>query len=202
MLAVTTFVSLSPSSFAIIGVAESGRWQITVEWQDGKWVIVSKQPYKDGYYKAKGYPSALAAAGTGFLKKLYPQQFGNGFVYASIETKNVGVSIFIRFVYKFKGLWIEAVVKKVYGVKASHVLHSWKIVNGLKEKKEFGYGTIYDYSYNVPKNLLYREAPMTVPKPVPVAVAVAPAPPKVKKMTGCPEGTRKEYFTGSCVVVF
>ena len=76
LLAVTAFVSLSPSSYAIIGVSESGRWQITVEWQEGKWVVVSKQPYKDGFYKVKGYPSAAIAAANGFLKRLYPKQFG------------------------------------------------------------------------------------------------------------------------------
>ena len=76
ILAVTAFVSLSPTSFAIIGVTESGRWQITLEWQEGKWVVISKQPYKDGYFKAKGYPSAAVSAATGFLEKLYPKQFG------------------------------------------------------------------------------------------------------------------------------
>ena len=76
IIAVSTFVSLSPSSFAIIGVSSSGRWQITVEWQEGKWVVVSKMPYRDGYYKLKGYPSAAIAAASGFLEKLYPKQFG------------------------------------------------------------------------------------------------------------------------------
>lgn len=46
----------------------------------------------------------------------------------------------MRFVYKFKDLWIEAAVKKTYGVKGSHILQSWKIVNGLSGKKDFGYG--------------------------------------------------------------
>ena len=150
IIAVSVFVSLSPTSFAIIGITESGRWQITLEWQDGEWVVVSKQPYKDGYFKAKGYPSASVAAASGFLKKLYPQQMGEGYVYASIETKSVGVSIYFRFVYKFKGLVIEAVVKKVYGVKSSHVLQSWRIINGLKDKVDYGYGSDYTFSYNVP----------------------------------------------------
>ena len=82
---------------------------------------------------------------------------GEGFVYVSIETKSVGVVIFLRLIYKVKGLFVEAVIKKVYGVAQSEVLYSWKIINGLSDKKEFGYGVEYNYSYNVDKALLYRQ---------------------------------------------
>jgi hypothetical protein len=61
LLAISSFVSLSPTSFAIIAVGNTCRWQINVEWQDGSWVVVSRQPYNDGYYRAHGYPNALAA---------------------------------------------------------------------------------------------------------------------------------------------
>lgn len=196
IIAVSAFVSLSPSSFAIIGVTESGRWQITVEWQEGAWIVVSKQPYKDGYYKAMGYPSAAVAASSGFLKKLYPKQFGEGYIYASIETKNVGVAIYIRVVYKFKGLVIEAVVKKVYGVRSSHVLQSWKIINGLKDKKDYGYGSDYKYSYNVPKELLYQDSEPTMPEAAPMPV------PRYVKARRCPLGSRKSFFGSGCIILF
>jgi hypothetical protein len=75
-MAVASFVSLSPTSFAVIAVSSTGRWQITIEWRDGKWVVVSKQPYNEGYYRAIGYPSASVAAATNFAKKMYPEQFG------------------------------------------------------------------------------------------------------------------------------
>ena len=116
IMAVASFVSLSQTSFAIIAISSTGRWQITVEWREGQWVVVSKQPYNEGYYRAHGYPSASVAAATNFVKKMYPQQFGEGYVYASIETKNVGVSIYIRLVFRFKGDFVEAVIKKLYGV--------------------------------------------------------------------------------------
>ena len=103
IMAVASFVSLSPTSFAVIAISSTGRWQINIEWREGEWVVVSKQPYTEGYYRAIGYPSASIAAATNFVKKMYPQQFGEGFIYASIETKNVGVSIFIRLVFRFKG---------------------------------------------------------------------------------------------------
>ena len=45
LLAVVGIVSLSPTSYAVIGVGMSGRWQITVEWSEGEWKVVSKQPY-------------------------------------------------------------------------------------------------------------------------------------------------------------
>lgn len=142
LIAVSTFASLSPTSFAIIGLSETGRWQIIVDWIEGKWVVTSKQPYNDGYYKARGYPSSLALEATGFAKKLYPKQMGEGYAFVSIETKNVGVNIFIRIVYQVKGVWIEVVIKKVYGVKNSNILYSWNIISGLKEKKDYGHGSV------------------------------------------------------------
>ena len=84
IMAVASFVSLSSTSFAVIAISSTGRWQITIEWQQGKWVVVSKQPYNEGYYRAIGYPSASVAAATNFVKKMYPKQFGEGYVYASI----------------------------------------------------------------------------------------------------------------------
>ena len=84
LIAVSTFASLSPTSFAIIGLSETGRWQIIVDWIEGKWVVTSKQPYNDGFYKARGHPSSLALEATGFAKKLYPKQMGEGYAYVSI----------------------------------------------------------------------------------------------------------------------
>ena len=87
-------------------------------------------------------------------------------------------------------------MKKVYGVSGSHILHSWRIVNGLKDKKEFGYGAQEEFSYNVPKSLLYKdnEKPKVKPDPVPEV------PKKINK-GGCPPGSRRSFGLG-CVVIF
>jgi hypothetical protein len=84
LIALVSYVSLSPNSFAIIALGDTGRWQITVSWVNSRWNVVSKQPYSDGYNKAQGYPSSLIASSTGFLSKLYPTSFNQGYLYASI----------------------------------------------------------------------------------------------------------------------
>jgi hypothetical protein len=84
LTAIVSIVSLSPSSFAVIGLSKDGRWQIIVSWKNGKWSIVSKEPFSDGYFKAQGFPSSLCASNTGFLSKLYPSYFAKGFIYVSI----------------------------------------------------------------------------------------------------------------------
>ena len=200
LIAVTGFVSLSPTSYAIIGISETGRWQITLEWKDGQWVVVSKQPYNGGYYKARGYPSSAVASCTGFLKKLYPKQFGEGYEYLSIETKTVGMNIYAKLIYRFRGIYVEAVVKYTYGVENSHVLYSWKVVSGLKHKEDYGYGVRYVYSYNVPKKLLYQDQPPATAVPAPKKTVPKEDNPVMKKT--CPRGTYVELFTRQCMVVF
>ena len=89
-------------------------------------------------------------------------------------------------------------MKKTYGIRGSHVLQSWKIVNGLKEKKDFGYGAEYNYSYNVPKSLLYKDH-----ADAPEAAVVVPNPKVHKKVSvGCPPGSRQSLFGHGCVVIF
>ncbi len=202
VLAIVSFVSLSPTSFAIIGVSETGRWQITIEWQEGKWVVVSKQPYTEGYYKAYGYPSSSVASCTGFLARLYPSYFGEGWLYASIETKAVGVNLYSRLVYQTGGKFVEAVVGQTYGVDNSHVLYSWKFLSVLRQRPEYGYGKTYDFSYHIDQKYLYNYK--TLPQLSLTKEVAAPpvAPVNDEKPTDCPPFTRKEIFTGQCIVVF
>lgn len=186
-LAVASFVSLSPTSFAIIAVSETGRWQITVNWQDGKWVVVSKQPYTEGYFRAQGYPSSSVASCTGFLTKLYPVYFGQAWIYASIETKTVGVNMFTRIVYQFGVSFAEAIVGQTYGVASSHVLYSWRLFEAIRTRPDYGYGRSYNYFYDADKSYFYDQP---VPKPN-LSVQPATAFREVHMHDSCPPYTRR-----------
>ena len=111
------------------------------------------------------------------------------------------MSIYIRLVFRFKGDFVEAVIKKMYGVQNSHVLYSWKILSGLRYQDDYGYGKNYNYSYNVDPALLYIDS-TPVPKPV-SNLRVEPAPPaqpraNLNLMALCPPGARTD-MEGGCV---
>jgi hypothetical protein len=197
-LAVASFVSLSPTSFAIIVISESGRWQITVNWQEGKWVVVSKQPYTEGYFRAFGYPSSSVASCTGFLNRLYPTSFLEGWLYASIETKTVGVNMFTRLVFQFGLTFAEAVVGQTFGVESSQVLYSWKTMAALRTIPDYGYGKAYNYLYGLDKKYFYDQ-PAVKPN---LSVQPVAASREVHMHDSCPPYTRREIFTGQCLVVF
>ncbi len=125
LIAIVGFIALSPNSFAVVGISTSGRWSITIQWIKAKWVVVSRQPAGDGYFRALGYPSSLIASCSGFLSRLYPAYFSRGYVYVTIETRTVGVNIYARIVYKFADRLVQSVVQLTYGVENSHVLNEW-----------------------------------------------------------------------------
>lgn len=152
------FVALSSTSFAVVGVSSSGRWQFTVQWNKDKWEVVSKEPASDGYFKALGYPSSLIASCTGFLSRLYPLHFSQGYRYVLIETKTVGVNIFVRNIYNFGGLFVQSVVQVAYGVESSEVLHEWTEIKGLKFLEDYGYGKFYNYSYDLDESKFYQSS--------------------------------------------
>lgn len=125
LIAVAGFIALSPNSYAVVGISTSGRWSITIQWVRGRWVVVSRQPAGDGYFRALGYPSSLVASCTGFLSRLYPVFFTRNYIYVSIETRTVGVNIFVRIVYRFADRLVQSVVQVTYGVDSSHILNEW-----------------------------------------------------------------------------
>ncbi len=133
---------------------------------------------------------------THFHSRLYPKQFGEGYVYASIETKAVGVTIYLRIIYKFKNLYIETITQRTYGVKGNHVLHSWRVVDSLAVLEDYGYGGRYPPVVVVrpesPKatRVVVREEPKVAPRRV------------VVKQKGCPNGYRHEMYSDLCMVVF
>jgi hypothetical protein len=111
----------------------------------------------------------------------------------------VGVSIFLRLVYQYKGIFIEVVIKKIYGVENSYVLYEWKVINGLKGGAvDFGYGLDYSYADRVlPLDSQAASTPNLTSEP-----AASPAAAPTVAARPCPPGSRREYFTSNCVVVF
>lgn len=176
IIAVLSYVSLSPRSFAVIGISGGRRWQIVVNWVQEKWVVISKQPYNDGFFVATGVPSVSAASCTGFVKKLYPVVFAKKFLYVSIETKSVGVSLSTRIVYNVEGKAFEATVSTTYGVQRSHVLQSYLPVVFVKSAKDYGYGTENNINYGVDAAELYnqeaKESNLSKESATPVVVTV------------------------------
>jgi hypothetical protein len=121
---------------------------------------------------------------------LYPIYFAKGYTYVSIETKTVGVNIFVRIVYNFGGPFVQSVVQVAYGVDNSHVLNEWVEINGLRVLTDYGYGKIYDYSYDIDVTTFYQTTPA---KTETVTVTV--------ESDDCPSGTRRNIFN-QCAVVF
>jgi hypothetical protein len=178
VIAVLSYVSLSPRSFAVIGICGGRRWQIVVNWVQEKWVVISKQPYNDGFFVATGVPSVSAASCTGFVKKLYPVVFAKKFLYVSIETKSVGVSLSTRIVYNVEGKAFEVTVSTTYGVQRSHVLQSYLPVVFVKPAKDYGYGTENNINYGVDAAELYnqeaKESNLSKEPAAPAVVTVNP----------------------------
>lgn len=158
-IAVLSYVSLSPRSFAIIGISGGKRWQYIINWANGKWALVSKQPYSDGFYSAQGIPSASTASCTGFLRKLYPRHFSAPFLYVLIETKSVGIHLYNRIIFNFGVVHYEGVVSTTFGVQSSQVLHSWQPILFVKPKGDYGYGKDANINYGIDASLLYNQEP-------------------------------------------
>jgi len=156
LTAVVSFVSLAPRSFAVVLISGKNRWQVTLSWVDSKWVVSSKQPFNDGYFATEGYPSAISASCTGFLSKIYPQNFLSNYVYVLIETKNIGVSIYNRIVYDLGDKSVEAIVQVTFGVESSHILNSWKPLVFLRKDRDYGYGVDHSFDYGLDKSYFYE----------------------------------------------
>jgi hypothetical protein len=147
-----------------------------------------------------GYPSSAIASCTGFLSKLYPSHFLKAYVYVSIETKTIGISLYVRVILSFGDQFVEAVVQMTYGVERSHVLHSWNTVYMLKTAKDYGYGYSCDYQYGLSNSVFAVQRTASnlstdISKPeTPQSSAHG--------MLECPAGARYEYFSKTCIVIF
>ena len=66
---------------------------------------------------------------------------------------------------------------------------------------DYGYGTHYDYSYNIPQRYLYSD--QTAPKTT-LTRETAPAPPQPTSSSkgSCPFSSRRDIFSNQCIVVF
>ena len=125
------------------------RWNFNLNWVSGQWVLVTKELVNDGYYFVTGYPSVQVASCTGYLARLYPTAFVSGWLYSAIEVKNIGYFVYTRVVYRIGSISYQAVIRTTCGVENSHSLISWDRVRYLREKNDYGYGNIYDWSYGL-----------------------------------------------------
>lgn len=137
------------NAYQCIAVGGSERWRLNVNWVRGAWVVVNKEIINDGYYFVTGYPSVGVASATGFLARLYPSSFRSNWVYSVIEVKNIGYFVYNRIVYRLDGAAYQAVVRTTHGVENSHTLISWDRCRFLREKRDYGYGISYDWSYGL-----------------------------------------------------
>lgn len=103
----------------------------------------------DGYYFVTGYPSVHVASCTGYLARLYPTSFIPGWLYGSIEVKNIGYFVYTRVIYRLGSYSYQAIVRTTYGVENSHSLISWDKVKIIREKQDYGYGVVYDWNYGL-----------------------------------------------------
>ena len=198
LIAVISFVTVSPRTFAIIAVSGGRKWQYIINWADQQWTLLSKQPYVDGFYPAKGVASASAASCTGFLRKLYPSRFVANFLYVHIETKSVGVNLYTSLILNFGHSAYEAVVSTTFGVRSSHVLQKWAPILFVAPKGDYGYGKDNNIYYGVDSSLFYDQPakqanlsaePAEEVKPVVAATASA-----------CVGNTRLLF--GNCLPIF
>jgi hypothetical protein len=103
-----------------------------------------------------GYPSSLVASCTGFLSRLYPTFFSREYIYVAIETRTVGVNIYVRIVYRFAERLVQSVVQVTYGVDNSHILNEWVEIDAVQLLDDYGYGRVYDYTYDIDVSKFYQ----------------------------------------------
>lgn len=139
----------------------ANRWAIDLNWVRGKWVINKKAIINDGYYTLNGYPSVNVAASTGYLSKMYPNNFQKDVKYGNIQVKNIGYFIYTRIVFNLGGKPYQGVVRNTYGVENSHTLISWEKVQYLKNMKDYGYGISIEFDYGFDNKYFFGYQPMS-----------------------------------------
>lgn len=137
------------NSYQCVGLTGSDRWRINVNWVKGQWVISNKELINDGYFFVTGYPSVATASATGYLARLYPTSFNSQWVYSAIEVKNIGYFVYNRVIYRLGDVAYQGVVRTTHGVENSHSLVSWDRVKYIREKKDYGYGVNYEWSFGL-----------------------------------------------------
>ena len=96
-----------------------------------------------------GYPSVQVASCKEYLARLYPTAFIPGWLYSAIEVINIGYFSYTRAVCKIGSASYQAAVRTTWGVENSHSLISWDRVRFIREKRDYGYDDIYDWSYGL-----------------------------------------------------
>jgi hypothetical protein len=84
IISIASVQVLTSTSYSCVALSKLNRWNFNVNWVYGKWVVNSKTPIIDGYYKVSGYPSVNVASCTGYLSKIYPAAFANRYLYTYV----------------------------------------------------------------------------------------------------------------------
>jgi hypothetical protein len=205
LVAILNIAELSVNCYTVVAAIGVSRWQITLEWVDGKWKVSAKQPYNDGYTRARGVLTSSAFACNSFLRKIYPNKFKSNYLIAEHSTKKVGGLIYNRIILDFGTDCYESVVKLPYGLSNSHVLDSWRPVVYIKRQKDYGYGINYDFDYGIDRSYFY-EADANIKLPsltinTPITL-YDPTSYLFRLRDNCPPNCRKDIRTGQCVFVF
>lgn len=149
IVAVIDIKTSSKHVYQCVALTGYQRWNFNINWIRGQWVLVNRELANDGYYFITGYPSIQVASCTGYLARLYPTAFVSGWLYSAIEVRNIGYFAYTRAVYKIGSASYQAVVRTTWGVENSHSLISWDRVRFIREKRDYGYGDVYDWSYGL-----------------------------------------------------
>ncbi len=115
-MAVADVKTASKNSYQCVVLTGSQRWNFNINWIRGEWRLVSRELVNDGYYFVNGYPSVHVASCTGYLARLYPSLFNPGWLYSSIEVKNIGYFVYTRVIYNFGVYSYQGIVRTTYGV--------------------------------------------------------------------------------------
>lgn len=162
----------SKNAYQCVALSANNRWNFNVNWVRGQWVLVSRELVNDGYYFVTGYPSVNVASCTGYLARLYPGSFNAGWLYGAIEVKNIGYFVYTRVVYRVGVYAYQGIVRTTHGVENSHSLISWDRIRQLKDRRDYGYGDLYDWSYGLNSRYFfdYVAQPVVIGKKVDVVI--------------------------------
>jgi hypothetical protein len=159
VISIVDVKNVKRNAYQCLVLTEAYRWTVTLNWVKGQWVINNKELINDGYFFVSGYPSVAVASTTGFLARLYPTSFNSQWVYTAIEVKNIGYFVYNRVIYRLGNVAYQGIVRTTHGVENSHSLISWDRVRFLREKRDYGYGIQYDWSYGLGSRYFFDYVP-------------------------------------------
>lgn len=111
----------------------------------------------------------------------------------------------MRIVYRFAERLVQSVVQVTYGVDNSHVLNEWIEIDAVQLLDDYGYGRVYDYTYDIDISKFYQTSMPAKSAPAktdaPKAVTVSETVVIVSESAECGAGLRRNIFN-YCEPVF